>query len=147
MSGRRLPIDFNAAGRALDENGEIGIGAFARRQMRRRWMFGAFGVCLMAMAGGLYWGLGGDRDRSSHTPIVALRCGGCGHAESRALPLDQPFPMVCPGCVQPALRPLWICRDCKEQFLPALKIDPVRCPKCNSDQVGAVPSTPPHNPG
>jgi hypothetical protein len=147
MPGRRLPIDFDSAGGILDENGEIRVGAYARRQIRRRWMFGAFGVCLIALAVGLYWGLGADRDGSAHRPIVALRCGACAHDESRALPPDQNYPLACAQCGQLAVRPLWICRKCEERFLPSPQFDPIRCPRCSSDQVGAVASAAPRAPG
>lgn len=140
MSGRRLPIDFDSAVQGLDENGEIRVGAFARRQIRRRWMFGAFGVGLIALAGGLYWGLGLDRDDAAHRPILALACSVCNYEESRALPPDQHFPLVCPKCGQTSLRPLWSCRKCDERFLPSPEHEAIRCPKCNSDQVGAVRS-------
>jgi Zn finger protein HypA/HybF involved in hydrogenase expression len=140
MSGRRLPIEFDSPRNALDENGEIRVGAFARRQVRRRWMFGAFGVSLIVLAAGLYWGLGTDRDGPEHLPTVALRCVACGFDLSRPLPPDQHFPLVCPKCEQRAVRPLWVCRKCSERFLPPLQSDTIRCPKCGSDQVGAVPS-------
>ena len=112
MPGRRLPIDFDSVGGVLDENGEIRVGAYARRQIRRRWMFGAFGISLIVLAVGLYWGLGADGDRSAHQPIVALRCAACARDESRALALDQSYPVRCSQCGQPAMRPLWKCRKC-----------------------------------
>jgi hypothetical protein len=141
MPGRRLPINFDSA-HDLDENGEIRVGAFARRQVRRRWMFGAFGVCLIAAAGGLYWGLGLDREDAAHRPVTALACAGCAYEESRALAPNQHFPLVCPKCGQSSLRPLWSCRSCEERFLPPPQSEAIRCPRCNSDQVGAVRSVP-----
>lgn len=126
-------------GRLRDGGDEVVIGAFARRQRRRRIAVACLGLGLIALAGALYVQLrpsGGSAVVDSYP--AALRCSNCGFEAVRTASAAGPVPAECPECVAHAMRELWQCRKCDARFVPAGGARPVRCPECGSESVGSA---------
>jgi predicted Zn-ribbon and HTH transcriptional regulator len=139
MGRRRTPLSFEPPRSRLGSREEVRVGAYARRQRRRRILIGLFGALLIAGACGLYHQLrppgdanAGDRYR------VRIRCTACGYTATVAVPFDQTFPMKCPACNETACQEVWRCLDCGAEFVPEHVGTVVRCPKCNSLRVGSA---------
>lgn len=146
MAGSRNPLSFEAHRGRFGAAEEIRVGAYARRQLRRRVLIGLVGTVLIAGAFALYYQL---RARSAqrvgeHYP-VQVRCVSCGHTVTLQVRFAQAFPIPCPACSLVACRPLWQCRECGAQFVPEQVATVVRCPDCGGQRVGsaAAPAPPP----
>jgi DNA-directed RNA polymerase subunit RPC12/RpoP len=145
MAGSRNPLSFESFRGRFGAVEEINVGAYARRQLRRRVLIGLVGTVLIAGAFALYHQL---RARSAesvsdHYP-VQVRCISCGHTATLQVRFAQSFPIECPACGLMACRPLWQCRDCGAQFVPEQVGTVVRCPDCGGQRVGsaAAPESP-----
>lgn len=135
---RPKPIELRTAPFGQTRDGELLVGAFARRQFRRRVLLGAGGTALIAVAVALFLTLseydGGDGVR--HDSIV--RCLQC-RAESRVrVRLGDSYPLRCPACRALAALELWHCYDCGLDFVPPQSNDPVACPRCQSESLGST---------
>lgn len=139
MIRRRRTLDLTDYRSVLATTGDLEVGAYARRQQRRRILIALGGLGLIAAA---YWlfaqlsvidpGIGQDRYE------VKVRCVSCSYAGRVEVPLDQTFPTICPECGQRALRRVWECRECRTEFLPKPGAPRVRCPSCGSEKVGSA---------
>jgi len=124
----------------LGSTRDVSVGAYARRQQRRRVAIAFVGLVLI---GGSAWLLklmwptvGGDR--GNRHPVL-VRCVTCNHQEvvqQRAG--DAPFPLTCPACKERSCYQVWQCRNCNLQFLPVGSAATLRCPRCGSERVGAA---------
>ena len=130
---------FDLRGRARGSSEEVSVGAYARRQLRRRVFVGVVGGALIIGALTLYSLLKppGQADRDDRYP-VRVHCASCDHAATVRVRFDQTFPMRCPECKQPASQVLWRCRQCGQQFVPEQTGLVVRCPECGSERVGSA---------
>src|SRR5262249_23873357 len=141
MPVRRTMLDVRETRLPGDAAGEYRVGAFARRQRRRRIWFGLFGAALILGALGLYLNLRPDTaNAGNETYITPVRCAECGYEGVQRVGIGQTSPVICPKCGANRCRPLWKCRACGNMFVPAKSTPPVRCPKCNSDNVGSAAS-------
>lgn len=135
------PLDFEERrfGRGAGE--DVSVGAYARRQFRRRVLVGAFGAALIVGAFALYQLLKppGPADQSDRYP-VRVRCVLCGHTAVVRVRFDQTFPMRCPECRESACQEMWQCRQCGHQFVPEQTGTIVCCPECGSQRVGSAAS-------
>lgn len=124
---------------ARQAGGELGVGAFARRQARRRLAAGAGGLGLLALAVVVYLQLSprGGPPPGAEYPAV-LRCVDCGYQMHGQLRPEQPLPLDCPQCAGRSMYELWRCRECGQEFVPAPRQRPVRCPQCGEQQVGSA---------
>lgn len=143
MARTSRPLGFDARGPEHGSSEEVAIGAYARRQFRRRILLGVFGGALIVGALTLYGffygqlkspGQVGQGDRYA----VRVRCGSCGHTATVQVRFDQTFPMSCPKCKERACQALWQCRDCAHEFVPEQTGPVVGCPACGSLQVGSA---------
>jgi ribosomal protein S27E len=139
MARRRAPLRFDSSRLARGPREEIGIGAYARRQLRRRILIGVFGALLIAGAFLVYYELRPPRVAYDvdHYP-VRVRCLSCGYTGTLQVRPTQTFPMKCPQCGETACQELWTCRDCGAQFVPDQAGTTVRCPECGSVRVGSA---------
>jgi len=127
----------------LGSREEVQVGAYARRQRRRRFLLGFFGALLIAGAFALYYQLRpGGAAQAGDGYLVCIRCSACGFTVKLRVPFTQTFPMECPSCGQPACRVVWECRDCGMQFVPDENATEKRCPRCNSRRVGSAAAMP-----
>jgi predicted Zn-ribbon and HTH transcriptional regulator len=136
-ANRPSSFDLRGVGHASAE--EVSVGAYARRQFRRRVLLGVFGAALIIGAIMLYEvrrppTLGEPGDRYP----VRVRCASCGYTATLRVPFDQTFPMRCPKCGQVACQELWQCRECGHQFVPEQTGTILRCPECGSERVGSA---------
>ena len=132
-------LSFETSHPRLGSSEEVRVGAYARRQLRRRIAIGLFGTVLIAGAIALYYQLRPTSAGSSlaHYP-VRVRCVSCGHTAVISVPLAQTFPIRCPACGEATCREVWRCRACQAEFVPEQTGIPLRCPQCNSDRVGSA---------
>jgi predicted Zn-ribbon and HTH transcriptional regulator len=132
-------LSFDVRGLARGSSEEVSVGAYARRQFRRRVFVGVFGGALIIGALTLYSLLKppGQADQGDRYP-VRVHCASCGHAASVQVRFDQTFPMRCPKCKEPACRVMWQCRQCGQRFVPEQTGPAVRCPECGSERVGSA---------
>jgi predicted RNA-binding Zn-ribbon protein involved in translation (DUF1610 family) len=144
MSRRRTSISIEAYQRGLESTGEVRIGAYARRQRRRRVLVALLGVLLIAGAVGLYMGLHywmphPGTGAAAGTYPVKVRCVSCGYSATLDVPYEGiTFPLTCPRCGERACKQLWKCRACGEEFLPEEGSAEKRCPACGSLEVGSA---------
>lgn len=124
-------------------SGEVGIGAYARRQRRRNWLIAAFGLALLVGAGWLYTALRQTPSdpRDSLQQVIKCHCISCGFEGEVKVDLRESW--LCPQCGQRGLRELWRCDDCGNEFTPTGEALLERCPNCGSQRVGAAPPTQP----
>jgi predicted Zn-ribbon and HTH transcriptional regulator len=139
MARSHQPPGFEPSRLRRGSREEVQVGAYARRQRRRRILMGLFGALLIAGALALYYQLrpraeAGAADRYP----VCVRCSACGFTARLRVPFTQTFPMECPSCKEPACRVLWECRDCGARFVPQESGKEQRCPQCNSLRVGSA---------
>lgn len=141
MTRRRRPIDLEAYRRGLDSTGEVRVGAYARRQRRRRALLALFGAALIVGAVGLYWALCPKAEETEETYPVKVECISCDYSGTLEVPFGQTFPLTCPVCGEKGCKELWKCRACAHQFLPEPSTGEKQCPACGSQSVGtaAVP--------
>ena len=118
---------------------EVQVGAYARRQRRRRVLIGAVGALLIAGALALYLQLRppSGANRADRYP-VRVRCVSCGHTATVQVPFGQTFPLECPACKEMTCRELWQCRDCGALFVPQQAGAVLRCPQCGGQRVGSA---------
>ena len=118
---------------------EVSVGAYARRQFRRRLLVGVLGAALIVGALTLYNFLKppGRTDQGDRYP-VRVRCVSCGHTAIVRVQYDQTFPMRCPECGELACQVMWQCRQCGHQFVPEQTGTILRCPECGSERVGSA---------
>jgi hypothetical protein len=139
---RRRKLDLTDYRSVIGTAGDVWVGAYARREQRKRILVALLGVALIIGAVALYWllrpaggSLGGGR-----SPIrVRCTAPGCGYEGVLHVSSRERFPLVCPMCKARSCRELWQCRnpDCGALFLPdAAKTQP-RCPVCGSATVGS----------
>jgi DNA-directed RNA polymerase subunit RPC12/RpoP len=139
MARSRGPLGFDASNLDRGSREDVSIGAYARRQLRRRILLGVFGLLLMGGALVLYYELRPPRTASSDDHYaVRVRCLSCGHSMTTRVPHTQTFPMKCPSCRKPTCQPLWQCRDCDAEFVPEQTGGVVHCPQCGSERVGSA---------
>ncbi len=135
---KRRPIELRTVPFGQTREGEILIGAYARRQFRRRVIIGAVGAGLIALAGAVYLLLGDRPARGDGGYDAVLRCVQCGaEARVRVHP-GESFPFKCRKCGASAMLELWHCYDCGTDFIPPQSNDPVSCPKCQSQFLGST---------
>lgn len=141
MSDRRRTLDITSRRFDLGGAEEVGVGGYARRIRRGRFVRGTIGILLAGAAWFLYHALNPEAGRSPDVQPVLLRCAECAADSRRLLPVDQVYPVQCGKCGALACRPLWQCRaaGCGTLFLPAPNDAVKRCPKCGSDLVGNAP--------
>ncbi len=139
MARTSRPLDFKEGrfGRGADK--DVSVGAYARRQFRRRVLLGVFGAALIMGAFALYQLLKppGQADQGERYP-VRVRCVLCGHTAIVRVQYDQTFPMRCPECRELACQVMWQCRQCGHQFVPEQTGTILRCPECGSERVGSA---------
>jgi hypothetical protein len=139
MGKRPTPLSFEPPRLRRGSREEVRVGAYARRQRRRRILIGLFGAVLIAGAGGLYCQLRPPGNANAGEEYqVRVRCSACGYTATVSVPFDQTFPMKCPACKEIACQELWRCRDCGAEFVPEHVGTVVHCPKCNSPRVGSA---------
>jgi len=139
MARADKPLSFDVRGVEHGSAEEVSVGAYARRQFRRRVLIGAFGAALIVGAFALYQFLKppGQADQGERYP-VRVRCVLCGHTAIVRVPYDQTFPMRCPECRELACQVMWQCRQCGHQFVAEQTGPVVRCPECGSERVGSA---------
>lgn len=131
---------------ALARDGEIGIGAYARRVWRRNLSIAALGVAFMFGSWWLYKELRPtENSRIRDKYPVKVRCAntGCGYEGILYVQPNEKFPLFCPQCQKRSCRQLWRCRYCNLEFLPERAAQTVKCPHCGSVTVGSAASEPP----
>lgn len=139
VANRRTLLDGGALRLPGDPAEEVRIGAYARRQFRRRIWFGLFGVALILGAAGLYANLRpGNAWSRSEVYEAPVRCVGCGFEGSMTIPIGGESALACPTCGSAKCRAVWLCRACGERFVPVKASPPVRCAKCGSSNVGSA---------
>jgi Zn finger protein HypA/HybF involved in hydrogenase expression len=139
MARRRRPIDLEAYRRGLDATGEVRVGAYARRQRRRRALLASIGLVLIAGAVGLYSALAPEAETAEQTYPVSVQCVSCRYTGTLEVPFKQTtFPLKCPQCGERACKQVWKCRACDHEFLPGTGDEPIRCPACRSSEVGSA---------
>jgi len=138
MRIKQRPLKIDPATLGGQEAREVQIGAYARRQRRKRLAIGLAGVALIAAGWWLYLELRPKPAGVRTATTVVVRCTSCAWEGRLTVPADQRFPMDCPQCGQRACEVLWRCRDCGERFVPPRGADPLRCPRCESLRVGAL---------
>lgn len=139
MTRRRRPIDLEAYRRGLDSTGEVRVGAYARRQRRRRALLALFGLVLIVGAVGLYSALRPEPEATGQTYPVRVQCISCGYAGTLDVPFKETtFPLTCPQCGERACKQIWKCRACDHEFIPGAGGEPIRCPACGSSEVGSA---------
>lgn len=123
---------------------EVSVGAFARRRRMQRVAMGVGGAALLLGAIALFLLLNPMSGGRTFTVMARCVSAACGFEGAIAVPTDKPAPFQCPRCKQPSCRELWQCRSCGERFIHT-QSGIVKCPKCDSDAVGAAtgPSTAP----
>ncbi len=130
--------DYRAA---IEGQGETLWGAFARVQRRKRIATGLAGAALIGGAIWLYLALR-PPDVPGVQPVdVLVRCinKDCGYeGVVRLRPGGPAFPMTCPKCGQKSCERVWECRACGHRFVPKAIQAPLRCPECDSVEVGVV---------
>ncbi len=125
--------------------GERSVGAYAARQRRRNLLIGGVGVGLIFLAATLAMFLmpsGGDEQREG-AYRAWITCENCSYRAVADIAPGTTFPMVCPKCGQRAALRLWVCRACRTEFGVTSGKQAVRCPRCNSRNVGSLPTVPP----
>lgn len=124
---------------ALERDGEITIGARARRQRLQRLLLGLVGLLLVIAAVALYVVLSEDEDPPAGPALVLARCSECGHEIALEPDPRRAYPGDCPHCEKHSVWPLWECRVCGERFIaPGPHAGPLHCPNCDSTRVGAA---------
>lgn len=131
----KLPISPELLQRSVDQ--EISIGAYARRQQRRRVLVGLLGAGLIAGACWIGWRFWPHGISVNDEYSVLVECSKCGQRSLTRVAFRQSFPIECPKCGAPKATPVFQCRNCGAQFTSFQKTAQVRCPKCKSNDVGS----------
>ena len=116
---------------------EVSIGAYARRQRRRRWLIGIVGALLICGAAAVYWGLRQNAvDGATDYPVL-VDCTKCGERSESRASFRQSYPVTCPKCRNKTAWPLLKCLKCEFLFVPNASAGEARCPRCKSTLVGS----------
>jgi DNA-directed RNA polymerase subunit RPC12/RpoP len=139
MAKARRSLGFDVRGLEPGMAEEVTVGAYARREFRRRMLIGAFGGALIVGALTLYGFLKppGQAHQGGRY-AVRVRCASCGHTAAIRVRFEQSFPMRCPECGQTTCRVMWQCRDCGHAFVPEQAGPAAACPECGSVRVGSA---------
>jgi len=140
---RRKSTGIEPYRRGLDATGDIQVGAYARRQRRRRILLSLLGLALIGGAVGLYaglrhWVLQPAAETRGRPYAVKVRCISCGYSATLDVSSGQTFPLECPVCGERGCKQLWKCRACGHEFLPAESGNEKRCPRCGNSAVGSA---------
>ncbi|MBK9119345.1 MAG: hypothetical protein IPM18_07035 [Phycisphaerales bacterium] len=135
---------------ALEREGEIAIGAYARAQRRQRILMGLFGLLLLAGAVFILvmlWPRSDAGTRDLVPVVVDCAAEGCDFRGVVQVRADGEFPVPCPACGQRSGYKMWHCREggCGAIFVPKAGNGEIRCPRCGSRRVGTateIPSPP-----
>lgn len=131
-----LPISPELLRRSVDL--EISIGAYSRRQRRRRWFIGVMGALLIFGAGWVYWELRPNHGPGSDDYPVLIECTKCGaRSQVRIAVRQSEQPILCPVCKTKSGQALLKCRNCDNLFRSNASAGQVRCPRCGSLNVGS----------
>jgi hypothetical protein len=113
------------------------------------WTKVAAAVGILGMAVAVYF-LRGDNmpnDLAGATSYGAeVMCRSCGESYPATLTKSDTYPLTCKKCGKREAWPQKQCYECQHRFVPEPVGDPPhmpvvpRCPKCNSDRVGAADS-------
>jgi Zn finger protein HypA/HybF involved in hydrogenase expression len=123
-------------------DGDVLVGAYARRLARRRlWLIG-FGLALIGLAVVIYRNLEPAGSAVDTRPVLA-RCVECGFEGPLRVPIAARGTFECPTCHARGARELWACRKCGERFLPPVTYETRVCPACDSSEVGSAALAPP----
>jgi predicted Zn-ribbon and HTH transcriptional regulator len=139
MARARNLLNFEASRLEPGAGEEVRVGAYARRQFRRRVLLGVFGALLITGAFVLYQLLNprGNINDAERYPI-RVRCVSCGYTTALRVRAAQTFPMECSACRKTTAQQLWKCRSCGALFVPQRTGMERRCPECNSQRVGSA---------
>jgi len=145
MQPRRQIIGTGPYGPALAKSGDVGVGAWARRQRRRQIVRGVSGLVLLVGAFVLYVSLRPDTGSDNGSQYsVRVKCTSCGHEATIVVPVAQSFPIECPACKEQTAARLWRCAHCGNTFVPKRsgRSSVIVCPKCRSSDVGSAVEAP-----
>lgn len=133
---RFLPTtDYRAA---LEQTGDVQVGARARRILWRRFAVSLVGLAMIAVAVAVSSTLLGSSKPADATHAIDVRCETCGNEFTLTASPDLVFPVACPKCKERAAKELWACRQCGNRFIPPdIQNDP-SCPKCKSRNIGSA---------
>lgn len=131
---RGIPIPPELLRRSVDL--EISIGAYARKQRRRRMLIGLVGAALIGGALLVYLALAPGWIGHSDDYPVRVICKQCGESEMR-IAFRQSYPVQCPKCGNKTAWPLLECHNCRKTFVANASAGEIRCPNCGSLSVGA----------
>ena len=136
MKRQSLPISPELLRRSVDL--EVSIGAYARRQRRRRLLIGVIGALLICGAGWVYWELRPTAGSGANEYPVLVECTKCGaRSEVRVALRNSDQPILCPVCKTRSAQPLLKCLKCGNIFRSNASAGQVRCPRCDSAIVGS----------
>ncbi len=140
MLRRSREVSLSDYRSVLRTKGDIAVGAFARRQRRRRIAVAFAGVVLISAAIALLcWLWPTTANPHSDTHPVVVRCIKCKREEVLQLRAgDVGFPLMCPVCQERTCWQVWECRNCGQQFVPPATAAKIVCPRCRSESVGAA---------
>jgi len=139
MPRQEKPIYFDPSRFDLEASGDVSVGAYARRQRRRQILIGSIGALLIAGAAVVYVLLRPyDNAAADDRYPIRTQCQACGYRDTFHVPHNQSFPMKCPSCGEVAVQPIWRCRACGHEFVPAQRGAETRCPICGSERVGSA---------
>ena len=139
MTKTDRPLSFDLRNPKRSTSEEVSVGAYAKRQSRRRLLLGIFGAVLTIGALTLYGFLKPPGQTTQDDKYaVSVRCAACNHTAIVNVRFDQTFPMRCPACKEQAAQVMWQCRQCEHLFVPEQRGTAVSCPNCGSENVGSA---------
>ncbi len=123
---------------AIDGDGDVSVGAFARRLRRHHWLMATIGLALLLTAGVVYVMLSAQPGGKATPAVVIVRSLSTGAEFELPMDAQRVYPAVCPDTGSRDCYPVWECRACNERFVPADTSETVKCPECGSTRVGAA---------
>lgn len=140
MQERRGHAGHGEYGRVLARDDDVQIGAYARRQKRRRMVLAALALAAIAGAVWLFLVLrpvdAGVKGGQWYP--VKGRCAECGYVAVIDVKAGQTFPLRCPRCKAREFGELWRCLECGREFERPTRPTPVTCPNCGSVHTGSA---------